>query len=190
MGMKLLRKLVQTKEPDNLLAWYTHKVCRASFALEAGGIRHTIFTGSIPVQRSMIKNLFVFLILLVPSICFAQTSEDEWTKFIVEQYPERFEIGNTIWDQTRPDMYYKASGMRFPVEVDWADRKWMEAYAQSAWYAEALDSRPVIVLLVKDIYKERDDLMRVRLLHNSMKFKDMTWIIFLYDCKNKTLLDW
>jgi len=51
----------------------------------------------------------------------------------------------SLWDGTRCDMLTE----EYAIEVDWS-RKWGEAIGQSLYYAEVLQRKPGIILLVRD----------------------------------------
>lgn len=60
-----------------------------------------------------------------------------------------------LWDKTRCDLFTDSEA----IEVDWAP-KWAEAIGQSSYYGIVTNKRPAIILLVKDMDKEKQFVYR------------------------------
>ena len=84
-------------------------------------------------------------------------TEVQWQKANAERYgiTDDKNIERTLWDRTRVDYYAK----EYAIEIDWAP-KWAEAIGQSLYYAEVTGKKPGIILLVKDMDKERRHVYR------------------------------
>jgi hypothetical protein len=64
-----------------------------------------------------------------------------------------------LWDATRVDYLSDNEA----IEVDWAP-KWAEAVGQSLYYAELTGKKPAIILLVKDMDRDRKYVYRCQTL--------------------------
>lgn len=86
------------------------------------------------------------LVLIGFTVAFA--GEKEETQRLAPKYKADQEV--RLWDATRVDLLSETHA----IEVDYAP-KWAEAIGQSAYYALVSKKKPGIILLVKDVKKER-----------------------------------
>lgn len=91
--------------------------------------------------------LFAFLLWAV-LVGFVQAGEVEECQRIAPKYEAEVEV--VLWDGTRVDLLSDTHAW----EVDWP-QKWAEAIGQSSYYAIVTGKRAGVILLVKDINKER-----------------------------------
>ena len=74
--------------------------------------------------------------------------ETDVVKQIAPRYNARVEV--RLWDATRVDMLSDDTAW----EVDWA-KKWAEGIGQALYYAAVTGKRPGLVLLVRDMDRDR-----------------------------------
>jgi len=82
-------------------------------------------------------------------------TENQQMKQLARMYNAREGDKEPLWDKTRCDLFTETEA----IEVDWAP-KWAEAIGQSTYYAFATNKRPTIILLVKDMDKEKQFVYR------------------------------
>ena len=88
--------------------------------------------------------LAAILLLAIPSEL--EWSRSNWKKYVSSE--KGVEV--RLWDGTRVDYL----GKTYAFEIDFAD-KWAEAIGQSLYYSTVTGKRPAVILLVKDMEKER-----------------------------------
>lgn len=79
--------------------------------------------------------------------------ETAWNKHLAEITGG--DGGVVCWDGSRPDLVCG----EFAIEVDRA-HKWREAIGQAFFYADQLDKKPAVVILVETLDVERSELWR------------------------------
>ena len=94
------------------------------------------------------KRYVLALCLLTTTATADELSE---CRRLAPKYGAELEV--RLWDGTRVDLLND----EYAIEVDWAGSsgKWAEAIGQSLYYAELTNRKPGIILLVKDIERER-----------------------------------
>lgn len=93
------------------------------------------------------------LFLLTPT-------ERDYVEALAAQMPGA-ETEVVLWDSTRCDIVWS----NIAYEVDYAP-KWAEAIGQSLYYADVLNMKPGIILLVKDLRKEKQFIYRCQTVCN------------------------
>lgn len=99
------------------------------------------------------RSIPAFLLLCVPAF----SGEVEEAAKIAGRWGGETEV--VQWDGTRVDILTVDTAW----EVDWP-HKWAEAVGQSLYYAHLTERKPGIVLLVKDMAKERRYVYRCQTL--------------------------
>lgn len=93
----------------------------------------------------MIRSILITIVILLAVPAHAQwPTENEWAKQNVQRY---YAVnGVRLWDGTQCDYVTDTHA----IEIDWAKNgKWAEAIGQALYYAEVLNKKPAIILLVR-----------------------------------------
>lgn len=99
------------------------------------------------------------LILLIPLVVMATEREEQQRLLDVGKYIGQQEV--VLWDGSRPDIIGCKAGETdtFAIEIDWS-KKWTEGIGQCLYYSILTGYKPAIMLLYKDIEKEKEDIFQ------------------------------
>lgn len=69
----------------------------------------------------------------------------------------------SLWDQTRVDIRTHF----YAIEVEWAHNQY-EAWGQATWYAEALDRRPMVIIITHSIREDAAHIYRAQTISKKL----------------------
>lgn len=118
----------------------------------------------------------------IPAVQTAPRTETEWMRYIHGvHYGGKGVLEARLWDRSRVDLLT----IDVAVEADWT-YKWEEAIGQALHYAKRTGREPVVLLLVRDGFKDSEimDIMRCQTALDYISSHERPRLA-IYDCKNR-----
>jgi hypothetical protein len=131
-------------------------------------------------MRTLFLFLAISLFLCVSGLAEEKLNEVAWSNRIHLQYSSWTDSAKEyrLWDGSRADVV--ADG--YAIEVEWAEKQY-EAFGQATWYAETLNKKPAVILLVKDFKTDLKHIYRAQIIGKKLGIP-----VWLVDTKNNMLI--
>lgn len=116
----------------------------------------------------------IILSVLVP----VDFDENYYTKYIADNLMTTYEREAVLWDKSRVDLLGE-----YAIEVDWAKSKWKEGIGQALYYSATTGRAPGLILLTKDLNKDKPDIYKAIIAANKASIK-----VWVFDCEKREFI--